>query len=130
MAGCYLKSLPRKFMRTMAGHPPHMGCFEIRRAAITPPEALLSMVWPGLERWKDRFGPGDDQINDLAAMGLTNLLFYLREVILQVRLFLCRSSRATRCGITRSSSTKRGRHLHSRSRPVYKRRNDRTSQLY
>ncbi|KAK4120753.1 hypothetical protein N657DRAFT_648532 [Parathielavia appendiculata] len=67
----------------MAGHPPQMGCFEIRRAAITPPEALLSMIWPSLERWKDRFGRSDDQINDLAAMGLTNLLFYLREVILQ-----------------------------------------------
>ncbi|KAK4120988.1 hypothetical protein N657DRAFT_623982 [Parathielavia appendiculata] len=41
------------------------------------------MISPGLERWKGRFGPGAHQINDLAAMGLTNLLFYLREVILQ-----------------------------------------------
>jgi hypothetical protein len=83
MVGCYLNALPRKFMRTMAGHRPHMGCFEIRRAAIAPPEVLLSMIWPGLERWKGQFGPGAHQINDLGAMGLTNLLFYLREVILQ-----------------------------------------------
>ena len=29
MVGCYLNSLPRKFMRIMAGHPPQMGCFEV-----------------------------------------------------------------------------------------------------
>ena len=29
MVGCYLNSLPRKFMRIMASHPPQMGCFEI-----------------------------------------------------------------------------------------------------
>lgn len=42
IAGCYLNSLLRKFMRTMAGRPIQIGCFEIRRAAIKPPEALLS----------------------------------------------------------------------------------------
>ena len=83
MVGCYLNSLPRKFMRVMAGHPPQMGCFEIRRAGIAPPDVLLSMIWPQLDTWKDRFGPQPGQINDLAAAGLTSLLFYLREVILQ-----------------------------------------------
>jgi hypothetical protein len=83
MVGCYLNSLPRKFMRIMAGHPPQMGCFEVYRASVAPPNELLSMIWPQLDAWKDRFGPQTGQINDLAAMGLTNLLFYLREVILQ-----------------------------------------------
>jgi hypothetical protein len=83
MVGCYLNSLPRKFMRTMAGHPPQMGCFEVHRAGISPPTELLSMIWPQLDAWKDRFGLQVGQINDLAAMGLTNLLFYLREVVLQ-----------------------------------------------
>jgi hypothetical protein len=83
MVGCYLTCLPRKFMRIMAGHPPQMGCFEIPRAGVTPPDELLSMIWPELDAWKDRFGPGADQIDDIAALGLTNLLFYLREVILQ-----------------------------------------------
>ncbi|KJZ69682.1 hypothetical protein HIM_10929 [Hirsutella minnesotensis 3608] len=83
MVGCYLNSLPRKFMRTMAGHPPQIGCFEIRRAGVAPPEILLSMIWPELDRWRGRFGPGTEQENDLAAMGSTNLLFYLREVVLQ-----------------------------------------------
>jgi hypothetical protein len=83
MIGCYLNSLPRAFMRTMAGHPPQMGCFEIRRAGVAPPADLLSMIWPQLDQWHGRFGPGPGQINDLAAMGFTNLLFYLREVVLQ-----------------------------------------------
>ncbi|KAM4060435.1 centromere DNA-binding protein complex CBF3 subunit, domain 2 domain-containing protein [Hirsutella rhossiliensis] len=83
MVGCYLNSLPRKFMRTMAGHPPQIGYFEIRRAGVAPPEVLLSMIWPGLDRWRGRFGPGIEQENDLAAMGSTNLPFYLREVVLK-----------------------------------------------
>jgi hypothetical protein len=60
-----------------------MGCFEVHRASVAPPDELLSMIWPELDAWKERFGPQADQINDLAGMGLTNLLFYLREVILQ-----------------------------------------------
>lgn len=83
MVGCYLNALPREFMRSMAGHPKQMGCFEIRRAGLVPPTALLSMIWPELDQWEGRFGSGSGQINDLAAMGLTNLLFYLREVVLQ-----------------------------------------------
>jgi Centromere DNA-binding protein complex CBF3 subunit, domain 2 len=67
----------------MAGHPSQMGCFEIRRAGITLPDVLLSIIWPDLDKWKGRFGPQPHQINDLAAAGVTNLLFYLREVILQ-----------------------------------------------
>jgi hypothetical protein len=55
MIGCYLNSLPREFMRTMAGHPPQSGCFEIRRASVTPPDALLSLIWPDLDASKDRF---------------------------------------------------------------------------
>lgn len=83
MVGCYLNALPRKFMRVMAGHPPQMGCFEISRANVTPPDELLSMIWPELDTWKGRFGPQKGQIKDLAALGLTSLLRYLREVILQ-----------------------------------------------
>jgi hypothetical protein len=41
------------------------------------------MIWPKLDTWKGCFGLQAGQINDLAAMGLTSLLFYLREVILQ-----------------------------------------------
>jgi hypothetical protein len=82
MVGCYLDSLPREFMRTMASHASQMGCFEIRRASVSPPDVLLLMIWPELDAWKGRFGPQHGQVNDLAATGVTNLLFYLREVIL------------------------------------------------
>lgn len=44
MISCYLNSLPRKFMRVMAGHPSQMGFFEISRANITPPDALLALI--------------------------------------------------------------------------------------
>lgn len=83
MVGCYLNALPREFMRSMAGHPSQMGCFEIRRASIAPPDELLAMIWPSLDAWKGQFGPLPDQRNDLAAAGATSLLLYLREVILQ-----------------------------------------------
>jgi hypothetical protein len=83
MVGCYLTALPRKFMRTMAGHPSQIGCFEIPHGNIRPPAILLSQIWPQLSIWEGRFGTQDGQINDLAAAGLTSLLFYLREVILQ-----------------------------------------------
>jgi len=49
MVGCYLSALPRKFMRTMAGHPQQIGCFKVYRASITPPDELLSMIWPELD---------------------------------------------------------------------------------
>src|SRR6202000_2831575 len=65
MVVCYLNSLPRKFMRSMAGHPPQLGCFEISRAAITPPDELLSMIWPDLDTWKGRFGLQQSQVKDL-----------------------------------------------------------------
>ena len=83
MVGCYLNSLPRKFMRIMAGHPAQMGGFEIRRSRTPPPDSLLTLIWPELNQWADKFGPGPEQINDLAAAGFISLLFYLREVILE-----------------------------------------------
>jgi Centromere DNA-binding protein complex CBF3 subunit, domain 2/Transcriptional activator of glycolytic enzymes len=81
MTGCYLTSLPHEFMRKMAGHPTQRGCFEIRRASITPPDTLLKLIWPKLDQWKGKFGV--DGIDDLAASGFCNLLHQLRIVILQ-----------------------------------------------
>jgi hypothetical protein len=46
------------------------------------------MIWPDLDRWRGRFGLAADQTNDLAAMGFTDLLSYLREVILQDSIYL------------------------------------------
>ena len=83
MTGCYLTCLPHNFMRRMGGHPDQKGCFEIRRAAITPPDDLLTLIWPELDNWKGKFGTQAGQIDDLAAGGLCTLLHHLREVILQ-----------------------------------------------
>jgi hypothetical protein len=68
-------------MRKMASHPAQKGCFEIRRAAITPPDTLLKLIWPELDQWKGKFGM--QGIDDLAANGFCNLLHQLRMVILQ-----------------------------------------------
>jgi hypothetical protein len=90
MVGCYLDALPRKFMRSIAGHPMQMGLFEIPRA-IPPPETLLSMIWPELDQWKDPADPNaaaaSSRFKDLAATGTINLLFSLREVVLQDSVF-------------------------------------------
>jgi hypothetical protein len=88
MVGCYLNSLPRKFMRSMAGHPLQPGCFEIDRAAVTPPDELLQLIWPELDGLRDGQSLQQGQANDLAATGLVNLLLYLREVVLQDSVYL------------------------------------------
>ena len=74
----------------MAGHPPQMGCFEIRRARTPPPDSLLPLIWLGLNKWASKFGPGLGQVNDLAAASFTGLLFYLREVVLEDSVLLIR----------------------------------------
>ncbi len=83
MVGYYLDALPRKFMRSIAGHPAQMGYFNLPRAVLPPP-ALLSMIWPELDQWVD----GTQKPKDLAGTGTVNLLTYLREVILQDSAFL------------------------------------------
>jgi hypothetical protein len=83
MVGCYLDALPRKFMRSIAGHPAQMGCFNLPRA-VTPPPALLSMIWPELDQWVE----GARKPKDLAGTGTVNLLACLREVVLQDSAFL------------------------------------------
>ena len=77
MIGCYLTSLPLDFMRRMAGFF-GIGSFEIKRAIITPPDELLTLIWPELDQWKGKFGTNDGQIDDLAAGG--SALCYINYV--------------------------------------------------
>ncbi|OCK77126.1 hypothetical protein K432DRAFT_128322, partial [Lepidopterella palustris CBS 459.81] len=102
----------------MAGHLSQPGCFEIRRASVTPPDVLLSLIWPELDIWKDRFGPGVDQINDLAAIGAINLLFYLREVLLQDSVVLRQLFPSSAVWTTLSFNTRPTGHLPSRWPPT------------
>jgi hypothetical protein len=83
MVGCYLDALPRKFMRSIAGHPAQIGYFNLPRA-VPPPPALLSMIWPELDQWVG----AAQKPKDLAGTGTVNLLAYLREVVLQDSAFL------------------------------------------
>ena len=67
----------------MPGHLVQMDYFEIHRASVTSLDELLSKIWPDLDAWKGRFSLQPVQVNDLAAIGLTSLLLYLHEVVLQ-----------------------------------------------
>ena len=44
MVGCYLNSLPWKFIRIIAGHPLQMDCFEVYKASVAPPDELLFII--------------------------------------------------------------------------------------
>lgn len=46
MEGCYLTSLPRGAMRTLAGFPQENGHYYIPRATHKPPDELLNQVFP------------------------------------------------------------------------------------
>ena len=43
-------------MRSMAGHPLQPGCFKIDRAAATPPNELLQLIWPELKSIQNALG--------------------------------------------------------------------------
>jgi hypothetical protein len=49
LEGYYLTSLPREAMRVLAGFPPTMGHFYLKRAAITPSEELQQQVFPEVD---------------------------------------------------------------------------------
>ena len=83
IVSCYLNLLLQEFIRIMAGYAPQIGCFEIYRASVAPPNVLLLTISLELDIQKGWFSPQVGQINDLAAIGAINLLFYLQEVILQ-----------------------------------------------
>src|SRR6267378_2034966 len=56
--------------------------YYLPRARISPPDELLPLIWPKLDKWpREAFAYG--RIEDMAACAFTNLLLYLRQVILQ-----------------------------------------------
>ena len=74
----YLTSLPREFMRGMAGFDPkHPGTYHIARAAVTLSSELLSSFWPSLDKWLKH------SFVDIATIQFVRLLDYLRVVYLQ-----------------------------------------------
>ncbi len=83
MSNAYLTSLPRKFIRGMAGFSPKGGSFHIPRANIPPPTSLLAQIFPETDMWLNRFAKNEDIESDMAAEGFLNLLKQLKIVFLQ-----------------------------------------------
>ena len=92
---CYLTSLPRETMRTLAGFPKDRGHFYISRAAVVPPESLQQQIFPDVTHWLAVHGiSGEADIEDqsvqhsIATDGFLMLMVLLRTVFLQDSVFL------------------------------------------
>jgi hypothetical protein len=94
MTGCYLTSLPFEFMRAVADFDPEwLGSYFVPWAVLKPPATLLSKVWPQLDKWKESHsGALSDLVVEpnMAAGAVLELLGWLREVVLQDAVFLCK----------------------------------------
>src|SRR3954447_25193889 len=55
MSTAYLSRLPREFMRVAAGFPRTAGNYHLQRAAVKPPAALTSQIWPWVDGWLARY---------------------------------------------------------------------------
>jgi hypothetical protein len=82
LEGCYLQSLPRKALRTMAGFSPSGHIYELECAALTPAEELQWMIFPDIDYWLLRQYHGLDEQN-LATIGFLKALKCMRTIILQ-----------------------------------------------
>jgi hypothetical protein len=71
MVGCYLPSIPRGVIRTMAGFPSTAGGLGLRDC-LKPPESLEKKVFPFVDRWI----ANEDKENTLAVQGKS--LFNIR----------------------------------------------------
>lgn len=87
MEKCYLTSLPREFMRTLAGFEPCRGSFFLARSSVEPPISLMRQVFPQVEMWKQALDAKRCE-QTIAAGGFLELLLYLRKVILQDAIFM------------------------------------------
>jgi hypothetical protein len=84
MVGCYLSSLPKQAMRSIAGfNPPVAGSFFLPRAIVEPDDELQKIIFPKVEEWLSAFDKRSVQ-EDIAGPNFLNVLKYLRIVLLQV----------------------------------------------
>lgn len=78
MHRAYLTSLPRKFIRGMAGfQAEHSGTYFVARGQMEPSNDLIQLIFPKLDYWVNQ--PTDD----IATKQFLKLLVYLRVVFLQ-----------------------------------------------
>jgi hypothetical protein len=80
--GCYLWSLPRNALHSIAGFTPIGHVYELDCAAVTPPEDLQKLSFPDVEFWLNRQYNGDVEAN-LATVGFLNLLQKLCTILLK-----------------------------------------------
>ncbi|KAL3681957.1 hypothetical protein R1sor_024913 [Riccia sorocarpa] len=90
MENCYLTSLPRETLRTLAGFSPVQGQFYLPRMAVQPPPELTSKIFPEVEEWLRKVDTGEYE-QSIAAGGFLRLLLLLRVVILQDSVLLRQS---------------------------------------
>jgi hypothetical protein len=82
LEGCYLQSLPRKALRTMAGFSPSGHIYELDHAALTPVEELQWMIFPDADNLLLRQSEGLD-VQNSATIGFLKALTCRRTIILQ-----------------------------------------------
>lgn len=93
---CYLTSLPRETMRTLAGFPKDRGHFYIPRQMVEPPLSLTEQIFPEVSRWLAIHGMDFDSEPDadanvehsMATDGFLMLMKLLRTILLQDSVFL------------------------------------------
>lgn len=83
MQSPYLKSLPQKFIRGVAGFQ-RQDNYYLPRVKVAPSDCLLSLVFLDADGWMGHFiGIGEEVESDLAGQGFLRLLQELRTVFLQ-----------------------------------------------
>ena len=82
MENCYLTSLPREAIRSLAGFPPAQGSFFLPRATVEPPDSLKRLIFPAIEPTLEKISSGAFQ-DSIPARGFLELLDRCRTVILQ-----------------------------------------------
>ena len=89
MTSCYLRTLPRQFMRGMADFKPDFASSHfLPRETVFPPSSLLRRVWLELDRWLNAYlerpSTTEKVEQNLADGAFFELLDKLRMVLLQV----------------------------------------------
>ncbi|RUS13237.1 hypothetical protein BC937DRAFT_95633, partial [Endogone sp. FLAS-F59071] len=82
MVGCYLTTLLREAMSSLAGFPPSSR-FYLLHAAVQPEETLLKKVFPDIDHWLQAQETRIGCKPNIAAGGFLHLLKILCEVFLQ-----------------------------------------------
>ncbi len=82
MENCYLSSLPRDVLRSLAGFSPSQRNYYLRRDALAPPDSLAQKIFPQIETIEAHIRTGDYE-SSISLGALLDMLRFFRKVILQ-----------------------------------------------